>query len=247
MSPACRLRRGNDRYSPGLVVRREQQCADAARRAVVRQHVVRRHLGASGTSFRPRAFARSPERVLGWQLAVFGLGGAVGGALAPRLEAWSATRGSVFFGGLIGESLYICMYPMVRNMTWSLAILFLWGATVSLIAVSGYSIMHTTVPDRFMNRVFAIVQQGESAAMLLAMGAAVLLSRVLSTQEIFVAAGLTLLRNRPRRRAHVGRTRAAGCAEPSACVTSAQISPKSAAGTDAASSATWNHSGCSPL
>ena len=132
------------------------------------------------------------ERILGYQIGIFGLGGMLGGMLAPRLTARVAT-GGILLLALLLESVQLTLYSLVPDVHGSHIILFFWGIAVSLIAVSAYSILQTRVEEAYLGRVFALVNQAENLAMLLAMGVAMALGSVLSSQLIFLAAGVLYL------------------------------------------------------
>lgn len=136
-----------------------------------------------------RDFLGGSERVLGWQLAAFGLGGVLGGLLAFRLEG-RVHAGSLLFVALLAEGAQISLYALVPHVPVSLAVLVLWGISVALIGASANAILQRHVDEHFLGRVFSVVRQGENLAMLLAMGAAVALSGRMASQTIFLVAGL---------------------------------------------------------
>lgn len=139
-----------------------------------------------------RDFLGAPEQVLGYQIGVFGLGGMIGGVLAPRLSSRIST-GGILFLALLLESLQLTLYSLVPDVVLSHLILFFWGIAVSLIAVTSHSILQTKVAEAYLGRVFALVNQAENLAMLLAMSVAMGLGSALSSQLIFLAAGLLYL------------------------------------------------------
>lgn len=137
---------------------------------------IRQQLGGSG-------------QVLGWQIGLFGLGAAAGGLVAPRLIERFGT-GVTLFAGFLAEAASMCVYGMVSNLTASMVIICLWGVFVSVVVVPFYSILQFVVEERFLGRVFSVVKQSESVAVVIAMTAAVLLQDRFGSHLIFVAAGL---------------------------------------------------------
>lgn len=129
------------------------------------------------------------DRILGLQFGVFGLGGVVGGVLAPRLMS-HVNKGSLVFMALLAEGAQFAMYALIPDVAASVAVLFFWGITVSIIAVASYSILQVHVEERFLGRVFSMVKQGENVAMLLAVLLAVALDGVLGSAVTFLVGGL---------------------------------------------------------
>jgi hypothetical protein len=72
-------------------------------------------------------------------------------------------------------------------------IIFFWGIAVSVASVPFYSILQSVVDERFFGRVFSVVKQSESLAVVLAMAVAVLLQNLLATHLVFLLAGLFYL------------------------------------------------------
>ena len=136
-----------------------------------------------------RDFLGASERVLGVQLAFFGAGGMAGGFLAAWLSS-RVRKGAILFAALLAEGVHLAVYALVSNVLASCIVLFFWGITVSMILVSSRSILQTEVEERFLGRVFSVVNQGENLAMMSSMGLAALLGGILSSQEIFLGAGL---------------------------------------------------------
>ncbi len=132
------------------------------------------------------------DRVLGFQIAVFGIGGVCGGLLAARLLPRVAA-GWVLFLALLLESLQLLAYALVPQLVLSHLILFGWGIAVSLIAVAAHSILQTQVDGRFLGRVFALVNSAENLALLAAMGLAMILGSWWSSYSIFLTAGFFYL------------------------------------------------------
>ena len=137
-------------------------------------------------------FLGASDRLLGFQLAAFGLGGVLGGLMAARLTA-TAQFGVVLFFALLAEAVQMIVYSLVWDPAASCAVLCAWGVAVSMIAVASHSLLQTHVEERFLGRVFALINQSENLAMLLAMGGAVLLQSRLASQGILLGAGLVYL------------------------------------------------------
>jgi MFS family permease len=135
-----------------------------------------------------RDFLGGSERVLGWQLAAFGLGGVMGGLVALRVDGRVRT-GPLLFMALLAEGVQISLYALVPQVAVSLVVLVLWGISVALIGASANAILQRHVDEHFLGRVFSVLRQGENLAMLLAMCVAVALSNRLASQTIFLLAG----------------------------------------------------------
>lgn len=136
-----------------------------------------------------RDFLGGSERVLGWQFGAFGVGGVVGGLLVPRLFEW-VKSGLLLVLALLAEAGQFIIYAVVQDVGASILILFCWGMTVSVVAVASYSILQLTVNEQFLGRVFSMVKQSQSLAMLVAVALAVVLSDRFSSHLIFLSAGL---------------------------------------------------------
>ena len=85
------------------------------------------------------------------------------------------------------------VYSLVPWAVISGAVIFLWGAIVSTMVVSFNALLQEHIPQQFLGRVFAVSQQLESMATVLAVLLASSLARVLPAREIFVAASLVYL------------------------------------------------------
>ncbi len=136
-----------------------------------------------------RDFLKGSDRLLGIQLAMFGCGGVCGALLAANL-ARRVGKGLLLFLALMLEGLTMALYSLIPNAEISVAICFFWGIIVSTILVPYYSIMQETVEESFLGRVFSVARQGENISILLAIGIAVGLHSVLSSNQIFLGAGL---------------------------------------------------------
>ncbi|HEX8185048.1 MAG TPA: MFS transporter [Blastocatellia bacterium] len=139
-----------------------------------------------------RDYLGGTEELLGWQLGIFGLGAVLGGAVAPRVVDRFGT-GATLFGGFLGEAVCESLYALVPNARASTVIIFFWGIAVSVASVPFYSILQSVVDERFFGRVFSVVKQSESLAVVLAMAVAVLLQNLLATHLVFLLAGLFYL------------------------------------------------------
>lgn len=136
-----------------------------------------------------RDFLGASERLLGWQLGFFGVGGIAGGMFASWLSN-RVNKGPILFGALLAEGVYLTVYSLVSDVVASCMILFVWGVAVATIHVSSRSILQVEVQERYLGRVFAVVYQGENVAMMTAMGIAVLVGSLYSSHLVFLAAGL---------------------------------------------------------
>ncbi len=136
-----------------------------------------------------RNFLNGSDRVLGVQLAMFGLGGISGALLAPSLiRRWG--QGRSLFLSLLAEGGAMTIYSLVPSLTVSVALLFLWGNIVSIILVPYYSLLQQTVEEGFLGRTFAVARQSESVATVGAILTAMALQRILRVDQIFLTAGL---------------------------------------------------------
>jgi MFS family permease len=139
-----------------------------------------------------RDFLNSPAPVLGIQLSLFGVGGLAGSLIASPLAARFG-KGLVVTMALFGEAVVMLVYSLVPWAVISGAVIFLWGAIVSTMVVSFNALLQEHIPQQFLGRVFAVSQQLESMATVLAVLLASSLARVLPAREIFVAASLVYL------------------------------------------------------
>jgi predicted MFS family arabinose efflux permease len=137
---------------------------------------IRDHLGVS-------------EQLMGWQAGLFGLGAATGGLLAPRLIDRYGT-GVTLFAAFLGEALMMMLYSIVSRVGMSMLVIVAWGAILSIIVVPFYSILQKSVEERYLGRVFSLIKQGENLAVVLAMGAAVLLQGAVGAPLILLLGGL---------------------------------------------------------
>jgi MFS family permease len=136
-----------------------------------------------------RDHLRASPSVLGLQVAAFGLGGALGGVLAFRLGA-QMRNGALALTVMLAEAMHVVLYSQVTDLALSLVVLASWGLTVSLISVSAHSILQGRASEDVLGRLFAVVTQGESAAMLVAMCVAMLLGDRVGSQLVLLLAGL---------------------------------------------------------
>lgn len=139
-----------------------------------------------------REFLGGSERVLSIQLAAFGGGGALGGILAPGLIS-RLGQGGTLIAAFLAEAALMTLYSAVPHVAVSVAIIFVWGIVVALVAVPFYSILQTLVEERFLGRVFSLLKQTESVAIALAMGLAVGLRGLLSSHAALTLAGCVYL------------------------------------------------------
>jgi MFS family permease len=137
-----------------------------------------------------RDYLGGTTRLLGWQFSAFGTGAIFGSMIAPPLVR-RCGRGPIVCAGLVGEGVCQTAYAMVPNIAVSTALMFGWGAVVSLIVVPFYSILQTVVDERFLGRVFSTVKQSENLAMAAALGLAIVLQPTLDSHTILLAGGLT--------------------------------------------------------
>ncbi|MEM9553206.1 MAG: MFS transporter [Acidobacteriota bacterium] len=131
----------------------------------------------------------APEAALGWQLGAFGLGAILGGIVAAAVIARLGAGRTVSLC-LVLEGVCMAIYSQLADLVVSTGLILIWGVVVSLIIVPFYSILQTVVDERFLGRIFALVQQSEAAALLVAMAAAALLARHVESHSIFAIAGV---------------------------------------------------------
>lgn len=134
-------------------------------------------------------FLQGSDRVLGFQFGMFGLGGVLGSLFVPGLVE-KIGKGQVLFAGLLLEGLTMSLYSVVPNAEVSIVICLFWGVVVVAILVPYYSIMQEVVDERFLGRVFSLARHVESVAILMAIGLAVLLQGIFSSNQILLMAGL---------------------------------------------------------
>ncbi|HJQ23875.1 MAG TPA: MFS transporter [Blastocatellia bacterium] len=139
-----------------------------------------------------KSFLRGSDLVLGIQLGMLGVGGVLGGTLAPKLIK-RYNKGVVLFASLLAEGLIMIVYSFVADVGLSVFICLLWGGGVSVMLVSYYSIMQELVDKKFSGRAFSLAKQSENLAILLAAGLAAVLSMYLSVDQIFTLGGITYL------------------------------------------------------
>ncbi len=175
----------------GLAVYR-QQCSGAASAGADHCQSVVRGLWIPVAPAFIREFLASPGRVLGVQLSLFGIGGFCGSLIAAPLAA-KFGKGHVVTMALLGEAAAMIAYSITRWPALSGGIIFLWGTIVSIMVVSFNALLQEHVPGHFLGRVFAVLQQLESSATVLAVLLAALLAHVLTPQGIFLAAGVTYI------------------------------------------------------
>ncbi len=164
-----------------------------------------------------RTFLHSSEATLSVQMSVFGIGGLCAAPVAPYLLR-AVSKGGLMAACLLGEALIMFLYSFIASVTASTALIFVWGACVMGISVASVSLIQESVAQSHLGRVFAIIEQTESSATLLAILGAVLLQRLLSPERIFTAAaifyflfvGLSLLSTRGHNILRAGRSPAAG-------------------------------------
>jgi MFS family permease len=129
------------------------------------------------------------EQLMGWQAGLFGLGAAIGGLIAPRMIDRFGT-GVTLFAAFLGEAINMMLYSVVSRVGISMLVIFVWGIVLSIIVVPFYSILQKIVEERFLGRVFSLINQGENLAVVVAMVAAVLLQGFVTTPLILLLAGL---------------------------------------------------------
>jgi MFS family permease len=136
-----------------------------------------------------RDYLQSDADTMGWQLTAFGVGAVAGSLTAPAMVArWG--RGASLFSGLLSEGVVLAAYALVPDVVISTLLIGLWGAAVSLIVVPFYSLMQVLVDERYLGRVFAAITQSENVAIVLAMGATLVMQGRLGSHVILLAAGL---------------------------------------------------------
>jgi predicted MFS family arabinose efflux permease len=139
-----------------------------------------------------RTVLAGSDRALGYQLALFGIGGLLGSLAAPSIvRRWG--QGPVFSTMLLGEAAAMLAYSQTTVLAWSNAIILAWGAIVSLMLVPYYSLIQTRVAEDYLGRVCAVARQSEHLATVLAIGVAVALQTRLGPQQIFLAAACMYL------------------------------------------------------
>jgi MFS family permease len=136
-----------------------------------------------------RGISGGSERLFGLQIGVTGAGAILGTVAAPRLVDRYG-RGRTLLAALLAEGLIMTAYSQVLSELGSTLLMLLWGFAVSAILVPFYSLLQTVVEERFLGRVFALVRQGESLALVGAMGLAIALQGHLPIRVIFFAGGL---------------------------------------------------------
>jgi MFS family permease len=139
-----------------------------------------------------REFLRGPDRLLGTQTGVFGLGSILGAISAP-FWVGKVGKGTMLFFALIGEGLVFTLYSLVPNPVVSILICLVWGVLVAWIVVPYNAMVQELVDRDYLGRIFAVARQTEGLALLLAMACAIVLSRQLSAERIFTIAGLLYL------------------------------------------------------
>lgn len=127
---------------------------------------------------------------IGWQLSAFGLGGAIGALMAPRLVSFT-TNGRLLIFALFLEAVHMTLYAFITQWLLSLACILSWGAVVSVIVVSSVTYLQRTIPESSHGRVFTLVRQSEQIGMALAMAIAAAVTQTFSAQFVFAVAGLT--------------------------------------------------------
>lgn len=132
------------------------------------------------------------EHLLGWQLGLFGVGAALGAMIAPKLLARFGS-GITLFAGFLAEATCLSVYGMVSRVVDSMVVVLILGVALSVVVVPFYSILQTIVDEKFLGRVFSLVKQSESVAVVLAMIAAVTLQSLMGSHLIFLFAGLIYL------------------------------------------------------
>lgn len=135
-------------------------------------------------------FLHGSDRVLGLQFGMFGLGGVIGSLLVPDLVK-RVGKGLILFAALLLEGLTMALYSVVPNAEISIVICLFWGVVVAAILVPYYSIMQEVVEERFLGRVFSLARHVESVAILMAIGLAVFLQGIFSSNQILLFAGLS--------------------------------------------------------
>ncbi|MEM7050091.1 MAG: MFS transporter [Acidobacteriota bacterium] len=137
-------------------------------------------------------FLAAGERVLGWQMAVFGIGGIVGGLTAPRLVA-RLGQGTLLSYAFLAEGAHLLLYALVPSVVPSTLLVATWGMVVSWVMVPFYSILQGVIAEAYQGRVFAAVRQAENVALLFAMGVATAFSAAWAPQHLFLVAGVAYL------------------------------------------------------
>ncbi len=136
-----------------------------------------------------RTFLHSSEATFSVQMTVFGIGGLCAAPVTPYLSRVMG-KGGLMAACLLGEALIMLVYSFTANATASTALIFVWGVIVMGISVASVSLIQESVAQSHMGRVFAIIEQTESSATLLAILGAVLLQRLLPPERIFTVAAI---------------------------------------------------------
>jgi len=137
------------------------------------------------------SFLRSPARLLGLQLSLFGLGGICGSICAALLH--KSSLGKLLFFCLVGEGAVMIAYSVAAAAPVSAAIMFLWGAIVSVMMVPYNTLLQTIVQSGFLGRVFTVSRQIESLALILAIALGTALQHRFRADQMFFFAGLLYL------------------------------------------------------
>lgn len=136
-----------------------------------------------------RSFLRSPQRLLGLQLGLFGLGGICGSIVsAALLEKLGMGRLLLFC--LMGEGAVMIAYSFAATASLSTAIMFIWGNIVSVMMVPYNTLLQRIVQSGFLGRVFAVSRQIESLALVAAIGLGTTLQHRFRADQLFLFAGL---------------------------------------------------------
>ena len=84
----------------------------------------------------------------------------------------------------------IIVYALVSDPVTSTLVVCLWGASVSIIVVPFYSLLHRSVDQLYIGRVFAVVKQSENVAIALAMGLAMMFGARFAAATVLLLAGV---------------------------------------------------------
>jgi len=135
-----------------------------------------------------RSFLHSPASLLGLQLSLFGLGGICGSVCGALFR--KSSMGKVLFCCLVGEGAVMIAYSIAGAPPVSAAIMFVWGAIVSVMMVPYNTLLQTIVQSTFLGRVFSVSRQLESVALICAIALGTSFQHRFRADQMFLFAGL---------------------------------------------------------
>jgi MFS transporter, DHA3 family, macrolide efflux protein len=134
------------------------------------------------------SFLKSPARLLGIQLSLFGLGGICGSICAALFQ--KSSLGKLLFLCLVGEGAVMIAYSVAAAASVSAAIMFVWGGIVSVMMVPYNTLLQTIVQSGFLGRVFTVSRQIENLALIVAIALGTALQHRFRADQMFLFAGL---------------------------------------------------------